>query len=567
MSAANSLVGTSASDFVGATIVPLTNGNYLVATPTWNNGAIVAAGAVTWANGATGITGPVSAQNSLVGAAPFDRVGSETEWYYLSVWPLPDGNAVVVSPDWDNGTLVDAGAATWIDGTVGLTGTLSAANSLVGTTAGDQLGAGGIDYGFSALPGGRYAILSSAWSASGVEHAGAITWGDSAVGVRGPVTAENSLVGATSQDFDLARVFALDDGNFVVGTPHWSSEDVQWVGAATWIDGSAPRVGALSTATSLVGSQQFDEVGVSVAALHGGRYVVASPSWRNGDAISAGAATWVGSDGARTGVVSAANSLVGADAGDAVGTEVVALTNGNYLVASPNWIRDGVTAAGAVTWGSGDTGIVGVVSTENSLVGDTTRDHVGSDIIALANGNAVVASLAWHDLLGAVTWIDGTTGRIGTVSSANSLVSGVEFERIGNVVALGDTGNYLVPNADWKGHLGAAAWGDGRAGLVGVASPANALIGVSPYYDVGRDVIAVGGGNALVTSDASVTLVRGTAPTIGPVSGDNSALNLFGHPAHVLDYDAAHDRLVVGWSGDNYVSIFQTETLLANGFD
>ena len=53
---------------------------------------------------------------------------------------LSNGNYVVRSPDWDNGAAADAGAVTWGSGTTGITGTVSAANSLVGSTAGDQVG-------------------------------------------------------------------------------------------------------------------------------------------------------------------------------------------------------------------------------------------------------------------------------------------------------------------------------------------------------------------------------------------------------------------------------------------
>ncbi len=51
----------------------LTNGNYVVASPNWDNGPIVDAGAVTWGDGTTGITGPVTTTNSLHGTTAGDR--------------------------------------------------------------------------------------------------------------------------------------------------------------------------------------------------------------------------------------------------------------------------------------------------------------------------------------------------------------------------------------------------------------------------------------------------------------------------------------------------------------
>ena len=56
----------------------LTNGNYVVVSSNWDNGAVTNAGAVTWCDGVTGRTGEVSASNSLIGSTKEDRVGSPT---------------------------------------------------------------------------------------------------------------------------------------------------------------------------------------------------------------------------------------------------------------------------------------------------------------------------------------------------------------------------------------------------------------------------------------------------------------------------------------------------------
>ena len=58
------------------------------------------------------------------------------------IFVLPSGNFLVVSGAWDNGTAVDAGAVTFVNGQTGLNGTVSAANSLVGSSAGDRVGSG-----------------------------------------------------------------------------------------------------------------------------------------------------------------------------------------------------------------------------------------------------------------------------------------------------------------------------------------------------------------------------------------------------------------------------------------
>ena len=56
------------------------------------------------------------------------------------------------------------------------------------------------------------------------------------------------------------------------------------------------------------------------------------------------------------------------------------------------WDNGAVVDAGAATWGSGTTGVTGVISAANSLVGSTANDQVGSGVTALSNGNYVVRS-------------------------------------------------------------------------------------------------------------------------------------------------------------------------------
>jgi len=91
----------------------------------------VNAGAATWGSGTSGVTGVISTANSLVGSTANDQVG-------LGMTALSNGNFVLASSRWDNGALVNAGAATWSTGVTG-NGVVSAANSLVGTTANTNL--------------------------------------------------------------------------------------------------------------------------------------------------------------------------------------------------------------------------------------------------------------------------------------------------------------------------------------------------------------------------------------------------------------------------------------------
>ena len=569
VSPANSLVGTTTFDYVGASVTVLANGNYLVVSPLWNNGAATQAGAITWADGETGVAGAVSAENSLVGATAGDMLGNGVG-YREHPWILANGNAVVLSPDWDNGDLVDAGAATWIDGTHGLIGTVSASNSLVGTHAGDRIGDGYSYDGFFDLGNGRYAIVSPQWQRDGVARAGAITWGSDASGIAGPVSASNSLVGTAADDLLLAWIRPLANGNAVVQFPNWDNGAVADAGAVTWIDGTAPVVGTVSAANSLVGSMTNDYVGKSVTPLANGNYVVVSPEWHNGSAAVAGAATWMDGTHAGTGAVSTSNSLYGADNDWVADAGVVALANGNYVVLSDYWNNGAATGAGAVTWGDGAHGIVGAVSPANSLVGDSPNDAVGQQAFALPGGNVAIMSASWHQV-GAVTWMDGASGRVGPVSSVNSLVGNQIGDDVGTVTVLGGSGNYVVGVPHWGSgthyDLGAAAWGNARTGVAGPISSANALVGTDDGDQIGQTITAVGNGNAVIDNHTSVTLMRGASGLAGGVSAADTihAPDIYG--AGSIDYDATHDRLVVGWYRGYSVTVFQADLVFKNGLD
>src|SRR5688500_6053777 len=77
VSAANSLVGSKLSDNIGRSVTALTNGNYVVSSTFWDNGAAATAGAVTLCSGTSGCpTGAVSALNSLVGTTANENVGA-----------------------------------------------------------------------------------------------------------------------------------------------------------------------------------------------------------------------------------------------------------------------------------------------------------------------------------------------------------------------------------------------------------------------------------------------------------------------------------------------------------
>ncbi len=553
----STLTGSSDYDYVGDDIYALPNGNFVVGSSEWDDGSIEDAGAMTFGNGITGVSGVVSSANSLVGGSDYDGVGDD-------ITVLPNGNFLVISSYWSNGSAVEAGAITFVDGTTGITGLVSSSNSLVGTSDYDLFGV----YGVTVLTNGNYVVMNSNWDNGLVEDAGAVTWGSGTTGVTGEVSSSNSLVGTSAYDLaGYGYIHALSNGNYVVSSPYWDSDTNTDVGAVTFGDGTTGITGEISAANSLVGSLDYDQVGDSVTPLENGNYLVSSYEWDNGSIEDAGAVTWGDGTNGTAGEVSATNSLVGNYEYQGL-SNVLVLSNGNYVVYDPYWSSDTVMEAGAVTFGDGTTGVVGVMSAANSLIGASDYDNVGQDVDALTNGNYVVSSPFWdngtEEDAGAATWGNGTTGTIGVVSAANSLVGTSYNDSVGSgrVTALAN-GNYVVVSPYWDNgaisDAGAVTWGDGTSGITGAVTSSNSLVGTTADDRVGDlfrlSVIPLPNGNYLVKSpywdhgsivDAgAVTFGNGTTGVSGAVSASNS---------------------LVGSSTDDSVgAIFDPIEILANG--
>lgn len=518
------VVGPAGSENFGkAQVLVLTNGNYVVTDPYYDGTAIDEGAAYLY----NGLTNQVI--STLTGSGPSDRVGEG------GVVEVGDSNFVVSTPGWTAGVVPgNKGAVTWGSGTAGVSGIVSSANSLVGSSLGDLVGS----YPVTVLTNGNYTVDSFNWH-DGANGVGAVTWGNGTTGISGPVTTTNSLVGTANADNVGDRgVTPLTNGNYVVRSTGWNGG----VGAATWGNGTTGTTGPVSPTNSLVGSTAGDQVGQSgITALTNGNYVVASSNF---DATRLGAATWGNGATGTTGVVSAANSLVGSQPNDNVGSGVMtALANGNYVVSSPVW-DDGTTTAdvGAATWGDGATGIIGPVTTANSLVGTQATDEVGiGGVTALTNGNYVVASYRWDDVAtadaGAATWGNGATGLVGTVSAANSLVGSTASDQIGSAGVWPLTnGNYVVTSRSWHNgavaQAGAATWGNGTTGITGTVTPANSLVGTSVDEVGSGGVTALTNGNyvvhnfnwdnGLAPNAGAATWGNGTTGITGPVTAANS---------------------------------------------
>ena len=500
-------------DNVGnAGITQLSNGDLVIASANWGHGR----GAVTYASGAAGLTGLVSSSNSLVGVTKgIGDTSDGTDTYFTDTYgyrgwyggdnvgsggvtELANGGFVISSPNWST----NRGATTfYVSGTTGLSGTISASTSLTGTTAGTATGYDGF-------------------------HRQTISGGD--------------LVGA---------VTALANGNYVVSASRWNNAR----GSVTVLDGttgqalagsSGSRGDTVSASNSLVGGTANDQVGLGIVKLNGTSDVVATArEWGNGK----GAVTRVSGSAGMAAVVSSTNSLVGTTAyetsplgGDNVGSSVTALSNGAYVILSPNWNK----TRGAATFVPAGGAITGTISSGNSLVGTTGAegnaiycascsngnpamfggDYVGSGgVTVLGNGNLLLASPNWSQQRGAITFINGTTGALvdgtasltGPVSATNSLVGtqaaaryvssynyygsntvGLRYwvggDQVGSIpegagapVELIGSDRFLLINTNWHNRTGAITLGksDGTFAAGGVfagqVGAANSLVGTT----------------------------------------------------------------------------------------
>ncbi len=338
INAGNSLIGTVGDHVSQGGVIPLRNGNYVVSSPDWTTNSNFQ-GAATWANGTTGTTGTVSATNSLVGMFSTDNVSSG------GVFPLSNGDYVVCSPDW-NGS---EGAVTWENGTTGVGGTVSASNSIVGSS-GEPIASGGL----TALSNGDYVIKSPSWS----NNQGAATWVNGLAMATGTISISNSLIGSSGgssgDQVSSGGVVPLPNGNFVVLSPLWSNSK----GAATWGSGTTGIAGTLYSGNSLVGTtggSTGDKVGSGgVTVLADGNLVVSSPLWNN----SAGAVTWLDGttgttlDGQNT--FDAGNSLLGASAKAGLVSVQLGAINGSFVAAFSTEGSGRVTVGFVPSGGSGD---------------------------------------------------------------------------------------------------------------------------------------------------------------------------------------------------------------------
>lgn len=505
-----SLTGDTANDRVGnlgVTVLP--NGNYVVCSSLWG---LIDEGAVTFCNGTTGCSGAVSGSNSLIGGTANDNAGS------TGITVLSNDNFVVRSNNWDNPSSAtsNVGAVTFCNGTTGCAGLISETNSLIGNAVSDQAGSGGI----TVFSNGKYIVRSPLWDNGAVNSAGAITLCNGTTGCAGAVTDTNSLVGSTASDqIGSGSVTFLGNGNYVVMSPNWDNGAVSNTGAATFCNGATGCIGVVSPTNSLVGSLVSDQVGNRfLTELANNNYVVTSTVWDKPVPLVAnvGAVTLCSGTGGCTGPVSASNSLIGTLVNDFVGfSGVTALPDGNYVVGSTQWDNGAAQNAGAATFCDGISGCTGEVSSANSMLGSTTSDNVSSGgITVLTNSNYLVVSPFWNNGTvvdaGSVAFCPAATGCTGALSAfkfsavngpspIKNLTSDVPNTRIGKTFVLPHPldvgGSFIVaaPEADPNGipNAGMVTTCPSDVGCDGLLTENLSLFGSTPDEQVGFQVVVI----------------------------------------------------------------------------
>ena len=375
-------------------------------------------------------------------------------------------------------------------GGVGGTVTMTASTTdLVGATidASGALGGGQISIGGDAHGGGTLAHAtttnvtgSTTLTANATDSGdgGIITiWSDQETNFAGATYAKGGSIAGNGGAIEVSSA----------GTDNYAG--ISDASATNGIAGQLlldPKTIIVDSATALFPQFQFIDPNTSLTstfgsvtlALSSGNVVISDPTLTLGLGPADTGAAYL-FNGVTGQLISA---LTGIYAGDKVGTNVAALTNGNFVISESTF--DG--GMGAATFASGSVGINGAVSAANSLVGSTTGDNVGLQVTALTNGNYVVGSSNWNGGKGAATWASGSLGLTGTVSSSNSFIGSSPNDHVGlSIDALGN-GDYVVQSPNWNGNKGAATWGNGSLGLTGTVASSNSLIGSTAGDEVPR---------------------------------------------------------------------------------
>ena len=198
-----------------------------------------------------------------------------------------------------------------------------------------------------------------------------MSWGNGATGTFGTISATNSLVGTTDKIADSIFYQLKGSSNYVLANRTASVGGDTNFGSVTWANGDAPIIGTVSAANSLMGSASGDQVGAFISTIDNGNYLIGSPFWNNGRGaltLGNGSKSIFGTINEQNSLV---GSTTGDNLGNP-GNGIIFNDNKAPILLSyyddPN---RNLANAGAVTIFDGNTGTTGIINSTNSYIGNT----------------------------------------------------------------------------------------------------------------------------------------------------------------------------------------------------
>lgn len=376
----------------------------------------------------------------------------------------------------------------------------------------------------------------------------------------------DDLLGFVQFGFSNLGIFALPNNNYVIASPADDVNGIDDAGSVRLVNGST----GMQIGTPIIGNDANDQFGLmSVTALGNNNYVVASASGAEGDLTNEGSVRLVnGNTGMQIGMPIVVDVVF-----ERFNFQIIALSNNNYVIASPFDDVNGIEGVGSARLVDGTTGM----QIGTPIVGDVAGDSFRFQVTPLANNNYVIASP--FDVEngiqgGSVRLVDGNTGlQIGTPIVGNEPV---RFDGL-LVTALANN-NYAIAtpreNAGGVSSAGSVRLVDGNTGMQ-IGAP---IVGDMINDSLGsQGITALSNSNYVVVSQednvgnisaaGSVRLVDGNtgvqigAPIVGDVLGDfigSSGVTALANSNYVINsefddengiVDAGSVRLIDGSTG------------------
>ncbi|MFN3255120.1 MAG: HYR domain-containing protein [Ilumatobacter sp.] len=377
-----------------------------------------------------------------------------------------------------------------------------------------------------------------------------------------PLATVTPIDGAESSD---PNVLVLSNGNYVIGDESFSRGDSSGVGAVSLYDG---RTNALISRVE--GNFTSDRVGRHLFEVGDSNVLVGSPNANFFGVPDLGAVTWIDGRRGLGGRIGLDNSLIGSQISDRLGASITVLTSGHAVVSNSSWSPDESRKfAGAVTWIDGDRGLVGTQTVDNSLYGTQAGDYVGTrefgdGVAALANGDFIVGSRVGQGER-AITYAKGDGSTIGPVTVENSL-GGLGQTTL---YPMGGDG-FVLASHGWnlgnRNGVGAVAWINGADEVRGVLTPERVLHGTTALDRVGvGGVVQLDDHSALVMSPYWSTQGRANVGAVTVLRSDDSVT---GPVSSSNSLHGTNDQDQIGQAQDGGVeSVPGAAVIVAEGWD